>query len=347
MTTRRAPVAGSPQTGFGDLFNLLHPQMEGLDRFLRSQLDQFEPEIRDLVEYCIDTSGKRIRPSLVFFSGWRGPQEVDSALVQAAAVVEMVHLATLVHDDIMDGADLRRNRPTAARRYGSDAAVLLGDALLAHAVHLAAQFPTPEICRIVSDATRRVCSGEITQTLRRGDTAVTLADYRRIIDLKTAELFRVSCLLGSRLAGFDGGFVEAAAAFGRRLGMAYQMYDDLADFFGEERRIGKTLGTDLAGGKITLPLLVLLEKLAAGDRDELLREIREGRPPQFARHRAQMEDLEVFGGVVESIYNELDLGRGVLAPWSHLEAARLLERFVGLLREQVVGLKADAPKQEP
>jgi len=186
--------------------------------------------------------------ALVFFSGWAGADRINPALVRAAAVVEMVHLATLVHDDIMDGAELRRNRPTVARRYGADAAVLLGDALLAHAVHVAAQFPSTEICRVVSDATRK-CARVKSRRPASGDPAVTLADYRRVIELKTAELFRLSCLLGSRLGGFEDGFVDAATTFGLRLGSAYQMYDDLADFFGEEKQIGKTLGTDLRGEK--------------------------------------------------------------------------------------------------
>ena len=242
----------------------------------------------------------------------------------------------------MDGADLRRNRPTAARRYGSDAAVLLGDALLAHAVHLAAQFPSPEVCRIVSGATRRVCAGEIAQTLRRGDTSITLAEYRRIVDLKTAELFHLSCLLGSRLSGLDDGFVRAAAAFGRRLGIAYQIYDDLADFFGEEERIGKTLGTDLAGGKMTLPLLLLLRKLPKGGQAELLAEIRQGRKPQFKRRRAQMDGHGVFADVVGNIQAELAAATALLAPWSRLEPAALLGRLVGMLRQQVDSLRRGA-----
>jgi octaprenyl-diphosphate synthase len=316
--------------------------MRALDRFLRSQLGSFEPEIRDLVEYCLDVSGKRIRPSLVFVSGWRAPNRVAPALVRAAAIVEMVHLATLVHDDIMDGALLRRSRLTAARRYGSDAAVLLGDALLAHAVYLAAQFPSTEVCRVVSEATRRVCAGEITQTLRRGDTSITLADYRRIVDLKTAELFHLSCRLGSRLAGFDDSFVAAAAAFGRRLGIAYQIYDDLADFFGEEKRIGKTLGTDLAGGKITLPLLVLLEKLPKRHRAELLDEIRGRRRPKRQRRLAQMKEYGVVVEVVGQIHEELGTAAAMLAPWSRLEPALLLGRLVGLLHDQVNSLQTGA-----
>ena len=174
-------------------------------------MEDFEPEIREMADYCIDTSGKRIRPALVFFSGWRGPGVISPELVRAAAVVEMVHLATLVHDDIMDGADVRRGRRTAARMYGPAAAVLLGDAIFAHALHLAAQFPTTEVCAAVSESTRRVCAGETVQTLRRQSTSVTRADYRRIIDLKTAELFRVSCFLGTRLARIGRGYVDAVS----------------------------------------------------------------------------------------------------------------------------------------
>ena len=339
MTVRSASTAGLPREGFSQLFVRLQPHLRELDRFLRSQLGSFEPEIRSLVEYSLDVSGKRIRPALVFFSGWRVGEEISPELVRAAAIVEMVHLATLVHDDIMDGAELRRNQPTAARRYGSDAAVLLGDALLAHAVCVAAQFPSTEICRVVSDATRRVCAGEIVQTLRKGDTAITLADYRRIIDLKTAELFRISCLLGSRLAAFDDGFVEAATAFGRHLGVAYQMYDDLADFFGEEKRIGKTLGTDLAGGKVTLPMLVLLQRLPGSEQADLLDEIRTGCAPQLERRRAQMNAHGVFAEVVAGVEVELEAGAAALAPWSHLEPALLLGQLTGLLQEQVNSLK--------
>ena len=338
MIARSTPTVGSPQLGFADVFLRLQPQLGELDRFLRSQLSSFEPEIRSAVEYCLEGSGKRIRPALVFFSGWRDAEQIAPPLVRAAAVVEMVHLATLVHDDIMDGADVRRNQPTVARRFGADVAVLLGDALLAHAVYMAAQFPSAEICRVVSDATRRVCAGEIAQTLRRGDPAITLVDYRRIIRLKTAELFRLSCLLGSGLAGFEDGFVEAAAAFGQRLGSAYQIYDDLVDFFGEEKRIGKTLGTDLSGGKVTLPTLVLLSKLPAGERDELMEEIRQRRAPSLEGRRALMRTHGVFSEVADNVRVELEAGAALLVPWAHLEPTSLLVQVLGLLQEQVSSL---------
>ena len=329
---------------FATVFAMLKPQMALLDEFLRGQMSGFEPEIRAMAEYCIDTSGKRIRPALVFLAGWGGSAAASPAaqhhLVRAAAVVELVHLATLVHDDIMDGAELRRNRPAASREYGPEAAVLLGDALLAHAVHLAAQFPTTEVCAEVSASTRKVCAGEIIQTMRRGAPGVTRAAYRRVIDLKTAELFRLSCHLGARLAGHPPRYCLAAAEFGRRLGIAYQIYDDLADYFGDEKRIGKTLGTDLAGGKVTLPLIELARRLPAGGaRAALAREISGRREPRPRLRIRQMDTLGVFGAVAGAIRRELRAAGAALAPHASLPPAPLLLRLRGVLLAQVAALR--------
>ena len=335
------PVSAKPHA-FAGVFSLLGPHLAQLDVFLHGQLASFEPEIRAMADYCIDTSGKRIRPALVFLSGWRGPGVVTPDLVRVAAVVELVHLATLVHDDIMDEAEVRRGRRTAAREYGSTAAVLLGDALLAHAVHLATQFPTTEICAAVSDSTRKVCAGEIVQTLRRGTTAITLADYQRIVDLKTAELFRVSCFLGARLAGSEARFVEAASHFGRHLGIAYQIYDDLVDFFGDESRIGKTLGTDLASGKLTLPLLALLERLPADERTALNAEITGSRPPQLALRLQQMRALGVFPAVADAVQAEIAAATAVLKDWPGHPPTPLLLGLCDVLQTQLAGLEPRA-----
>ena len=324
---------------FAGVFALLAPHLAELDRFLHGQLAAFEPEIRTMADYCIDTSGKRIRPALVFLSGWRGPGLVAPELVRVAAVVELVHLATLVHDDIMDGAEVRRNRRTAAREYGATAAVLLGDALFAHALNLATQFPTTEVCSAVSESTRRVCAGEIVQTLRRGSTNVTRADYQRIIDLKTAELFRVSCALGARLAGSAPGYVEAVSRFGRHLGIAYQIYDDLADFFGEEKRIGKTLGTDLASGKLTLPLLFLMERLPAGERAGLTGEILGAQPVQPALRLRQMGELGIFGDVASAVIAEVETATAALQEWPGEAPTALLLGLCEVLRTQVAALR--------
>ena len=318
---------------------MLAPHMGALDRFLQGQLAAFEPEIRAKVNYCIGTSGKRIRPALVFLSGWKDGGAVSADLVRAAAVVELVHLATLVHDDIMDSADVRRSRRTAMREFGPTEAVLLGDALFAHALHLATQFPTTEVCAAVSESTRRVCAGEIIQSLRRRSTDLTPADYQRIIDLKTAELFRVSCFLGARLAGSEEGCVYASDRFGRHLGIAYQIYDDLADFFGREDKIGKTLGTDLASGKLTLPLFSLMEKLPAFDRETLSEEIRGLQPARPALRLKQMLDLGVFDEVEGAVRVELSAARAALAEWpGHSPAGHLLA-LSDVLLAQVASLR--------
>ena len=343
MNAVRPPVQVGPTgNAFANVFAMLSPQMAALDVFLHGQIAAFEPEIRAMVDYCVDASGKRIRPALVFLSGWREPAAVAPDLVRVAAVVELVHLATLVHDDIMDGAEVRRNRRTAARVYGSTAAVLLGDALFAHALHLATQFPTTEICSAVSDSTRRVCSGEIVQTLRRGSTNITRSDYRRIIDLKTAELFRVSCFLGARLAGSSDRYVHAVAEFGRHLGVAYQMYDDLADYFGEEKRIGKTLGTDLASGKLTLPLIALMERLDDDSRADLTGEILGQSPPKLALRLQQMTEMGVFGAVADAIYTELGEACVALQEWPGEPPTPLLLGLCEVLRAQVTALNTAA-----
>jgi len=339
---RARPVESmvAPKVTFGAVFAGLKPHMAALDDFLRLQVEAFEPEIRSMADYCIDTSGKRIRPALVFLSGWRDGDVPAGELVKAAAVVELVHLATLVHDDIMDGADLRRNRATAARKFGPTAAVLLGDALFSHALHLAAQFPTTEVCHMVSESTRKVCAGEIVQTMRRGSMHVTREDYWRIIDLKTAELFRVSCFLGARLSGAVPAYVSDVARFGRHLGIAYQIYDDLADFFGDEQRIGKTLGTDFASGKSTLPLQVLMEKLPESDRLVLVEEICGRQPGQMSLRMEQMAEYEVFASVAASVHDEIAQAEKALQPWPEEAPTALLGQLCEVLRAQVGALNS-------
>jgi octaprenyl-diphosphate synthase len=307
---------------------------------MSGQVERFEPEIREMAAYCLDTTGKRLRPLMVFSCGWNGGETVNDDLVRAAGIVEMVHLATLVHDDIMDKAEIRRGRKTAARAFGSNEAVLLGDVLFSQALHVASEFPAPDICRLVSESTRRVCSGEIMQTLRRRAFSISVAEYRRVIDLKTAELFRLSCGLGAKLSGHESGFVHAAEKFGRHLGIAYQIYDDLLDFVGEEDRIGKTLGTDVATGKLTLPLMLLLERLEAAERSTLILAMRGNGGTAFARTRQRMRELGIIDLVRSAIDEELGSAMNCLAGYSSLMPVPLMAEFVRMLQAQISALQA-------
>ncbi len=269
-----------------------YPAFEKLGLFLEQEVASFEPEVQPLVRYCFGHSGKKLRPLLVFLMGshQQRPAEAEPDIIRAAAIVELVHLATLVHDDILDEADIRHRTETVVNRYGSHIAVLLGDALFAHALHLAAQYDGVEVCRVVAYATRQVCSGEIAQTFARGGEIPQLDAYYRMIDLKTAELFKVSAYLGGFLTGFDANQLEAAADYARQLGIAYQIYDDAADLFAEESTAGKTLGTDLATGKYTLPVLIWLNDKDPAERHRLHEQLRSQESSEFDITKALLED---------------------------------------------------------
>lgn len=322
--------------GFEKVYAPVKPYLSDLDVFLQAQVNLLEEEIREQVRYVLGHSGKRLRPVLVAYSGWEGPAENRHAdLVSLGAVIELVHLATLVHDDILDGAEVRHRQETAATRYGANAAVLVGDVLFSHALRLAAGFETPEVCRVVATATARVCAGEISQTYRRGEVDADQRHYFRVIELKTAELFDVSCRLGAAIAGYPEVFSRAAGAFGRHLGTAYQLFDDLVDLYGTESAIGKTLGTDLAKGKFTLPLLLLLDKLPRGERESLLASFRQGDPAISGFVESRLRDYPILEEVTDRIERELTYADAALADFASYAPIPHLRGLARFVRTQV------------
>src|SRR5256886_6498651 len=178
--------------------------------------------------------------------------KITDSHVTVAVIIEMVHLATLVHDDVMDEAEIRRGKLTLAANWGNEIAVLFGDCLFAQALKLAASFPTPEICREVAMATNTVCSGEILQTQHRRDFQFTRENYFKVLEMKTAELFALSCDLSACLSGSGPEQRARWRQFGLAFGIAYQLYDDCVDLFGSEALAGKYLGPDLAEGKLAV-----------------------------------------------------------------------------------------------
>ena len=275
------------------------------ETYLVDRANYFDHAVRDLAVQALTSGGKRIRPALVHACG-AGNLAVSENLIKAAAIVEFVHVATLVHDDVLDDASIRRDRQTVYADRGATAAILLGDALFAHALEMASEFPENEVCRWVAAATRRTCSGEIQQSFLRGDFTLTSLRYRQIIEAKTAELFSVSCRLGSHVAGLDDATSALACDFGRRLGLAYQIYDDLADVFGREEDFGKSLGRDLAHGKVTLPTITLFSKLSKVEASKLHKTLfNSGREPN-PEIVLEMVDLMRKHGVDEECRELLD-----------------------------------------
>ena len=324
-------AAGARFIGFEEIAQPIQPHFSALGQYLETQVNAFEPEIQELVRYCVLNQGKRIRSVLLFLSGFKGEDVVIEEQVMASAVIELVHLATLVHDDILDDATMRRNRPTADNKYGSKIAVLLGDALFSHALKLASEFDTTEVCRHVAEATRQVCTGEIEQIFERGNVDLSLDRYFRLIDLKTARLFDVSGRLGALTGGYSREFAEVAAEVGRRLGVAYQVFDDWSDLVSEEAIIGKTLGTDIATGKYTLPVILLSQRMSDGERSSW-RARAENKAITVAELREAFERFEVGRSVQGFFDAELDHAQQILKPYKELPSFVHLQGLIDGVR---------------
>lgn len=249
-------------------FALVAPGLVKVEEEIKAQALAFDPGVQGYVEYVCGTSGKRIRPALALLaSGACGG--VPENATKLGVILELIHLASLVHDDIMDGASIRRNAPTAAVKWGSALSVLLGDCLFAHALELSATFEGNHVSRKIARSSNDVCSGEILQTQRRFDFSLSLPDYFKIIRMKTAALFASATELAAHLSGATEEVQAAMQTYGEALGTAYQIYDDVLDLVGDESKIGKTLGTDLIKGKLTLPILYLRDMASEAQKQKL------------------------------------------------------------------------------
>ena len=231
--------------------------MEGVNRIIREQLHSNVPFISQIAEYLINAGGKRIRPALVLLMarafGYQGTQHQ-----MLAAMIEFIHTATLLHDDVVDEADLRRGKSSANALFGNAASVLVGDFLYTRAFQMIVAVNDMRILPVLSDATNLIAEGEVMQLVNVRNPAIDEKRYMEVIYAKTARLFEVSAVLGALIAHASEKEIEAAAAYGRSLGIAFQLVDDLLDYAGETDVLGKTVGNDLREGKMTLPLIFLM-----------------------------------------------------------------------------------------
>ena len=272
LRSTAAPLKISPLTRVA---SVVQPQLDEVSARIAEQTEAFDPAIEGYISYALNSGGKRMRPLVALLAG-AATGAVTQAHIDLAVIVELIHLATLVHDDVMDEGERRRSQPTLNARWGNALSVLLGDSLFAHALDLSTKFDDPLVSRAIARATRDVCTGEIIQTQRRFDLHLAVEEYFRIIELKTATLFAIAAELGAKLNNAPAPQVEALANFGRHLGAAYQIYDDCIDLAGRESATGKTLGTDLRKGKMTLPMLRLLNHASAIEKERYCQLILEG-----------------------------------------------------------------------
>jgi octaprenyl-diphosphate synthase len=267
-TWAKPSLSSSTNDAFRAAIDLVASPMQTIEEKLHDQGTFFEEGVQSYVAYACGSSGKRLRPLLALLAGG-ATGNISSEHLNLALIVELIHIASLVHDDIMDGAVVRRERPTLNAKWGNGLTVLVGDILFAHALRLATQFSDSQMSRRIADAAIGVCSGEMLQTERRFDVNLTLEHYFRIIEMKTGSLFAVACELGALLNNSSDEVTAALKIFGMKIGIAYQLLDDCIDLLGDEKNIGKTLGTDLTGGKFTLPILLLLQSASSKDQENL------------------------------------------------------------------------------
>ena len=252
----------------GNLFAPIAGELTKVDHRMQSELRHSNPILDELAQHAFRLGGKRLRPALLLLSA-QAVGRLNDAHRLLAVVVEMIHTATLVHDDVLDEATLRRHNETINARWNNQTSILLGDFLFSHAFYLSSTLETTFGSRTIGQSTNVVCSGELRQTASSGHFELSRQDYLEIIDAKTAELTACCCKLGAHYAGGDQATVDALESYGRCLGMAFQIADDMLDLEGDEAFAGKSLGTDIEHLKMTLPVILLRDQLDQSERQEL------------------------------------------------------------------------------
>ena len=269
------------------MLDLIAGDMVEVDRVIANRLNTGVPLVSQVSRYIISAGGKRLRPALLLLMsgalGYSGAQRFN-----LAAVVEFIHTATLLHDDVVDESTLRRGRPTANESFGNPASVLVGDFLYSRAFQMMLDANNMRVMQILAEATNVIAEGEVQQLMNVHDASLDEAAYLRVIRSKTAKLFEASTRLAAVLAGATPGVEEACATYGQALGTAFQVIDDVLDYAGDASETGKNIGDDLREGKATLPLIFAMQR---------------GRPDQGALVRAAIEagDTSRLASVVKIV----------------------------------------------
>src|SRR6056297_1217775 len=252
-----------------DLLARMEPDLNRIEAALQNNLTPHLQLVSDTAGHLIFSGGKRLRPLLNVLCARLCGHE-DEFVVKFSTIVEFLHTATLLHDDVVDDAAMRRGKPVAHAVFGAPVTVLVGDFLLARALAIAARTENPKIIRIISDITESMCQGEIQQLTRKGDIRLTESEYMEVIQRKTGFLIQGACQTGAILAGADAEAEKQLSEYGYHIGIVFQIADDLLDYIAETDTLGKTVGADLREGKLTLPLIHVLARANGKDRAQVV-----------------------------------------------------------------------------
>jgi octaprenyl-diphosphate synthase len=274
---------------FDAVSNLARDDMEAVDRLIATSLESDVALVSQVSQYIVASGGKRLRPLIVLLAarafGYDGEQHV-----RAAAIIEFIHTATLLHDDVVDSSSRRRGKESANTVFGNQASVLVGDFLYSRAFQMMVDIGRMRVMRILADATNTIAAGEVLQLMNVHDPDTTEEAYRQVIYRKTARLFEAGAQIAAVLADRSEADEAALIEYGRNLGMAFQLVDDALDFDASPDELGKNLGDDLAEGKATLPLIYAMQRGSATEREVIRNAILEG----------GLDDLERIQSIIES-----------------------------------------------
>jgi len=310
------------------VFHLIDGKLIQLEREIKRKLDSRLDIISRIGEYILQSKGKRIRPVLLLLSarlsGYQGDKDILYGMV-----MEFIHTASLIHDDIVDEAQTRRGLPSINFRWGNDLTVLLGDYVYINSMDLALQQSNLKIVRLISSVTKKMIEAELIQTTKREDITLSEEEYTEIIKGKTAYLFSGCSQIGGILADVPTQQEEALRAYGLNLGIAFQLIDDLLDYFSTEKELGKPVGTDFKEGKLTLPLIYLLQKVDKG----LIKMIKRGlyereSYPLFWKEIAQlMRDYGIEVATKQKALHYVTAAKQSLAPFDNSPARQAMEKL--------------------
>jgi octaprenyl-diphosphate synthase len=285
--------------------------MRRVDVVIRERLASRVALIDQISRYIVSAGGKRLRPRLVLlFSEALGFE--GAARYELAAIVEFIHTATLLHDDVVDESALRRGRATANATFGNAASVLVGDFLYSRAFQMMVSVNSMRVLEVLADATNVIAEGEVLQLMNMRDADLAVDDYLRVIRFKTAKLFEASARLGAVLASAERGLEESCADFGRSLGTAFQIVDDLLDYEGNSSELGKNIGDDLREGKPTLPLLIAMARATPADRAVIRQAIEHGELHQLPEVLAIVRRTGALDATRDAASAEADKARALL-----------------------------------
>ena len=273
---------------FDSVVALARDDMSAVDQLISTSLESDVALVSQVSKYIVTSGGKRLRPLLVLLAsralGYEGEQHIRSA-----AIVEFIHTATLLHDDVVDGSERRRGRETANTVFGNQASVLVGDFLYSRAFQMMVDIDSMRVMQILADATNTIAAGEVMQLMNVHDPDTTEESYRQVIYRKTARLFEAGAQIAAVLANRDAGDEAAMISYGQNLGAAFQLVDDALDYNSSAEELGKNLGDDLAEGKATLPLIYAMRKCSSADKELIRNAILEGGLDQLEKIQAIIE----------------------------------------------------------